>query len=139
MPKPLIAVTMGDPAGVGPEVCLQLLANEEVREFALQRDVGEQRDFESLMLDANIQLVQLNAVLNSMTVRSDYYAVWFVVQGFKESDTQDLSDTDPLVPSFKARYLMIVDRSNVTEKGDRPHVLAFVQLPMLPDPSTATN
>ncbi|MCA9273836.1 MAG: hypothetical protein KDA31_12430 [Phycisphaerales bacterium] len=85
------------------------------------------------------QLVQLNAVLNSMTVRSDYYAVWFVVQGFKESDTQDLSDTDPLVPSFKARYLMIVDRSNVTEKGDRPHVLAFVQLPMLPDPSTATN
>jgi len=34
MPLPLIAVTMGDPAGVGPEVCLQLLANEEVRTFA---------------------------------------------------------------------------------------------------------
>ena len=34
MSKPLIAVTMGDPAGVGPEVCLQLLANEAVREFA---------------------------------------------------------------------------------------------------------
>ncbi len=31
MPKPLIAVTMGDPAGVGPEVCLQLLANDTVR------------------------------------------------------------------------------------------------------------
>ena len=34
MSKPLIAVTMGDPAGVGPEVCLQLLANPAVREFA---------------------------------------------------------------------------------------------------------
>ena len=34
MPLPLIAVTMGDPAGVGPEVCLQILANAEVREFA---------------------------------------------------------------------------------------------------------
>ena len=34
MIKPLVAVTMGDPAGVGPEVCLKLLANEEVREFA---------------------------------------------------------------------------------------------------------
>ncbi|HQW29362.1 MAG TPA: 4-hydroxythreonine-4-phosphate dehydrogenase PdxA, partial [Verrucomicrobiales bacterium] len=34
MSKPLIAVTMGDPAGVGPEVCLQLIANEAVREFA---------------------------------------------------------------------------------------------------------
>jgi 4-hydroxythreonine-4-phosphate dehydrogenase len=28
--KPIIAITMGDPAGVGPEVSLQLLANEEV-------------------------------------------------------------------------------------------------------------
>jgi hypothetical protein len=83
------------------------------------------------------QLVQLNAVLNSMSVRSDYFAVWFIVQGFKESDAEDLEPTDPLEPSFKARYLMILDRSNVTEKGDRPNVLAFVQLPMLPDPSTA--
>ncbi len=28
--KPRIAVTMGDPAGVGPEICLRLLANAEV-------------------------------------------------------------------------------------------------------------
>ncbi|MEM1441685.1 MAG: 4-hydroxythreonine-4-phosphate dehydrogenase PdxA [Verrucomicrobiota bacterium] len=34
MAKPLIAVTMGDPAGVGPEVCLQLLSHSEVNEFA---------------------------------------------------------------------------------------------------------
>ncbi len=34
MSLPLIAITMGDPAGVGPEVCLQLIANAEVREWA---------------------------------------------------------------------------------------------------------
>lgn len=34
MTLPVIAVTMGDPAGVGPEVCLQLLANPEVTTFA---------------------------------------------------------------------------------------------------------
>lgn len=34
MTLPVIAVTMGDPAGVGPEVCLQLLANPEVATFA---------------------------------------------------------------------------------------------------------
>jgi 4-hydroxythreonine-4-phosphate dehydrogenase len=28
--KPVLAITMGDPAGVGPEVCLQLLANAEL-------------------------------------------------------------------------------------------------------------
>jgi 4-phospho-D-threonate 3-dehydrogenase / 4-phospho-D-erythronate 3-dehydrogenase len=43
MTKPLIAVTMGDPAGVGPEVCLQLLANEAVREFATPVIFGDAR------------------------------------------------------------------------------------------------
>ena len=33
MTRPRIAITMGDPAGVGPEVCLRLLAMEEVRAF----------------------------------------------------------------------------------------------------------
>ncbi|MFQ5849050.1 MAG: 4-hydroxythreonine-4-phosphate dehydrogenase PdxA [Candidatus Binatia bacterium] len=32
MPKPIVAVTMGDPAGVGPEVVLKALAHPEVRE-----------------------------------------------------------------------------------------------------------
>lgn len=43
MSKPLIAVTMGDPAGVGPEICLQLLANESVREFATPVVFGDAR------------------------------------------------------------------------------------------------
>ena len=34
---------MGDPAGVGPEVCLQLLANEEVRDFATPVVFGDAR------------------------------------------------------------------------------------------------
>lgn len=43
MPLPLIAVTMGDPAGVGPEVCLQILANADVREFATVVVFGDAR------------------------------------------------------------------------------------------------
>lgn len=43
MAKPLIAVTMGDPAGVGPEVCLQLLANESVRKIATPVIFGDAR------------------------------------------------------------------------------------------------
>lgn len=30
MKKPIIAITMGDPAGVGPEICLQALGNAEI-------------------------------------------------------------------------------------------------------------
>ncbi len=43
MPKPIIAVTMGDPAGVGPEICLQLLANEAVCEIATPVVFGDAR------------------------------------------------------------------------------------------------
>ncbi|MEK7713466.1 MAG: 4-hydroxythreonine-4-phosphate dehydrogenase PdxA, partial [Deltaproteobacteria bacterium] len=34
MPKPIIAITMGDPAGIGPEVILKALRQDEVRESA---------------------------------------------------------------------------------------------------------
>ncbi len=39
--KPIIAVTMGDPAGVGPEVCLRLLANQDVFQFAVPIVFGD--------------------------------------------------------------------------------------------------
>jgi 4-phospho-D-threonate 3-dehydrogenase / 4-phospho-D-erythronate 3-dehydrogenase len=40
---PRIAITMGDPAGVGPEVCLQLLANEEICRIATPVIFGDAR------------------------------------------------------------------------------------------------
>lgn len=43
MTKPLIAITMGDPAGVGPEICLQLLANAEVAAIATPVVFGDAR------------------------------------------------------------------------------------------------
>ncbi len=43
MSKPIIAVTMGDPAGVGPEICLQLLANQEVCAIATPVVFGDAR------------------------------------------------------------------------------------------------
>ena len=31
--KPTIAITMGDPSGIGPELCLKLLENKDVYNF----------------------------------------------------------------------------------------------------------
>ncbi len=33
VPRPRIAITLGDPAGIGPELCLRLLADDRVRAF----------------------------------------------------------------------------------------------------------
>ena len=43
MSFPRIAITMGDPAGVGPELCLRLLADGRVREFCVPIVFGDAR------------------------------------------------------------------------------------------------
>lgn len=82
------------------------------------------------------QLLAAGAMLNSVSVRSDVYAVWFTMDGYKREDTQLLNadgtaDLDaPLVPSVRKRYLMVLDRSNVTQKGQLPRILMFQDLPV---------
>lgn len=69
-------------------------------------------------------------IMNTTSVRSDYFAAWFVIQGFRESDVNGLRPEDPLVPSFKRRYLMVIDRSNVIEPTDAPRIVLFKELPL---------
>jgi hypothetical protein len=76
------------------------------------------------------RLTIANGVLSSITTRSDTFAVWFVVQGYRKSDVEGLTGNDPLVPSVQRRFLMILDRSNVKALGDKPRVLAFRELPI---------
>jgi hypothetical protein len=71
-----------------------------------------------------------NGVLNTLSVRSDYFAVWFVVHGYRESDVANLRPEDPLIPSVKKRFLMVVDRSNVIEPSDKPKILVFKEIPL---------
>ncbi len=80
--------------------------------------------------DYEEQLAVLNAVLGTTDVRSDTFAVWFVVHGYQESDVADLRPDDPLVPSFARRFIMVVDRSNVTERGQKPRVLLLREVPL---------
>jgi hypothetical protein len=80
--------------------------------------------------DYDEKLAIINALLNSVTVRSDVLCVWFVVHGYTEADVTGLAPEEPLTPSVARRYMMIVDRSNVRGKGDKPRVLLMQELPM---------
>ncbi len=66
-------------------------------------------------------------MLSTTDVRSDTFAVWFVVHGYQESDVADLRPDDPLVPSFARRFIMVVDRSIVTERWHRPRILMMLE------------
>ncbi|MAO19891.1 MAG: hypothetical protein CMJ35_07685 [Phycisphaerae bacterium] len=76
------------------------------------------------------KLAIANGVLNMLSVRSDYYAVWFVVQGYRESDVANLRPEDPLIPSLYKRYIMVIDRSNVIEAGDQPNIVLLKEVPL---------
>lgn len=43
MEKPIIAVTMGDPAGIGPEVCVKALSNPEISSITRCIIIGDSR------------------------------------------------------------------------------------------------
>ena len=42
----------------------------------------------------------------------------------------DIPDEQPMVPSIAKRYVMVVDRSNVVNRGDKPRVLMLKEVPM---------
>ncbi|MBL8764029.1 MAG: hypothetical protein JNM07_07150 [Phycisphaerae bacterium] len=76
------------------------------------------------------RLALADAVLNSVTVRSDVYCVWFVVHGYTRADVEGIDQSEPLLPSVQRRYVMVLDRSNVKNPGDRPRVLMLREVPM---------
>jgi len=60
--KPLIAVTLGDPAGVGPEIVVKALASEPVREACRPLVIGDrsvvEQALETCRLSADVRVVQ---------------------------------------------------------------------------------
>lgn len=75
------------------------------------------------------RLKVLAALGGSVTVRSDMYAAWFIVRGYSRSDVAVVDD-QPLAPSVERRFLMLIDRSNVTKPGQKPRIVAMVELPL---------
>src|SRR5690606_19483933 len=92
-------------------------------------DTSGQRQPDALGRDYDEKLAIFNSVAGSISVRSDLYAVWFVLHGYQREDVEGLTDDDPLIPSVAKRFLIIVDRSNVTTEGERPRILHFQELP----------
>src|ERR1700676_2145084 len=71
MPKPIIAITMGDAAGVGPEVIMKSLAHPSLYEICCPLVVGDTR---RLLQAAHITNVQLEVrTLSPATIDEAHY------------------------------------------------------------------
>lgn len=87
-------------------------------------------DTDDLADDWAERLVIANAALSGVSVRSDVFAVWFMLHGYQESDVKGLANDQPMTPSIARRFLMVVDRSNVVRPGDKPRILLFKEVPL---------
>ncbi|MFL5739396.1 MAG: 4-hydroxythreonine-4-phosphate dehydrogenase PdxA [Flavisolibacter sp.] len=83
MKKPIIAITMGDPASIGPEIAVKALLNENVTSICKPLIVGDSSVFEQI-----IQKLQLKASVNTVHSVSE--------AKFKDGiiDVFDLNNTD---------------------------------------------
>ena len=64
--RPILAATMGDPAGIGPEICVRALLAPEVRDASRSFIIGDAR-----MLAKALEVCGLNAVLNRIAGPED--------------------------------------------------------------------
>ena len=76
--KPIVGITMGDPAGIGPEVVLKALARPEIYQMARPIVIGDlsimKRDSRLLGLDVGVEPIdECGAGQNSGPARSKYF------------------------------------------------------------------
>jgi hypothetical protein len=99
------------PTGTGPVIPLQSAGSSQI-----------ERSYQD-------KLAIVNAVTGSVSVRSDIFTVYFVVQAYSP-ESVDIPDDQPLVPTMAKRFVMVVDRSNVKSPGEKPKVLMLKEVPM---------
>jgi 4-hydroxythreonine-4-phosphate dehydrogenase len=62
MAKPLIGITMGDPAGIGPEICAKALTSAEIQKVANCFVIGDRRFLRLGLKISKIEKVEINPI-----------------------------------------------------------------------------
>jgi hypothetical protein len=95
-------------------------------------DVSEAEAIRNRLLDLDAAIGdRIQAKLDAHRLIVDSWGVSeaIIPRRLDMADEPIVEITDPLVPTIRKRYVMVVDRSNVTEKGQSPRVLLFRELP----------
>lgn len=85
MAEPIIGITMGDPAGIGPEICAKALTSSEVRETANCVVIGDRRFMRQGLKIAGIDGIDINSIKKVSAARFEVGSI----------NVLDLSNADP--------------------------------------------
>jgi 4-hydroxythreonine-4-phosphate dehydrogenase len=67
--KPVIGITMGDPAGIGPEICAKALTSDEVRKIADCIVIGDRKAMRHGLKVAGIEGIEINSIFRPADAR----------------------------------------------------------------------
>lgn len=84
--KPIIGITMGDPAGIGPEICAKALTTSEVRAVANCVVIGDRRFIRQGLKISKINGIDINTIKNISEAKFSPQCL----------DVFDLNNADPL-------------------------------------------
>lgn len=100
-------------------------------ESILHRDVSTGNySPDQLQGEYDQKLVPMQGLLATASTRSDYFICWFIVEGYRKEDVAKLGNTDPMVPSIRRRFMMILDRSSCISPGQPARIRAIKELPL---------
>jgi 4-hydroxythreonine-4-phosphate dehydrogenase len=69
--KPSIAITMGDPAGIGPEIIVKSLANSSIYEQCKPFVIGDREIIQRALSITNLSL-EINSILDPAEMKAEY-------------------------------------------------------------------
>lgn len=100
-------------------------------ESILHRDINSGNySPDDLQGEYDQKLIPMQGLLATATTRSDYFICWFIVEGYRKEDTTKLTNADPMVPSIRRRFMMILDRSQCISPGQPARIRAIKEVPL---------
>lgn len=64
MDKPIIGITMGDPAGIGPEICAKALTSNETQKIANCLIIGDRKSIRQGLKVSGLDKIEINSIKN---------------------------------------------------------------------------
>ncbi|MCS7232912.1 MAG: 4-hydroxythreonine-4-phosphate dehydrogenase PdxA [Synergistetes bacterium] len=95
--RPIIAITMGDPASIGPEISVKALSDLEIYEVCKPILVGDK-----VVIEHYVKLLGLNVKVNAVTKPSDGIFEYGNIDLIDLGEIEDLKEIEPGKISAKA-------------------------------------
>ncbi|MBU6414072.1 MAG: hypothetical protein KGS45_11425 [Planctomycetes bacterium] len=99
-------------------------------ESILHKNTSGTYTVDGLQGEYDQKLIPMQGLLATASTRSDYFICWFIVEGYRKEDTTKLTNADPMVPSIRRRFMMVLDRSQCISPGQPAKIRAIKEVPL---------